>query len=70
MLERCCEDEDTVQRAALSSCLVQHVLLTVAVELPPEIPYCPPNANDVADPHAHFIYVWYRQYQLKTYETE
>ena len=38
MLERCCEDEDTVQRAALSSCLVQHVLLTVAVELPPEIP--------------------------------
>ena len=70
MLERCCEDEDTVQRAALSSCLVQHVLLTVAVELPPEIPYCPPNANDVADPHAHFIYVWYRQYQLETYETE
>ena len=52
MLERCCEDEDTVQRAALSSCLVQHVLLTMAVELPPEIPYCPPNAMDVADPHA------------------
>ena len=25
---------------------------------------------DVADPHAHFIYVWYRQYQLDTYETE
>ena len=59
-----------VQRAALSSCHVQHVLLTVAVELPPEIPYCPPNAMDVADPHAHFIYVWYRQYQLETYETE
>ena len=48
----------------------QHVLLTVAVELTHEIPYCPPNAMDVADPHAHFIYVWYRQYQLDTYETE
>ena len=35
-----------------------------------EIPHCPPNAMDVADPHAHFIYVWYRQYQLDTYETE
>ena len=67
---RCCRDEDTAQRAAPSSCLVQPVLLTVAVELPPEIPYCPPNAMDVADPHAHFIYVWYRQYQLETYETE
>ena len=48
----------------------QHVLLTVAVEFTHEIPYCPPNAMDVADPHAHFIYVWYRQYQLETYETE
>ena len=59
MLERCCENEDTAQRAALSGCLVQPVLLTVAVELPHEIPYCPPNAMDVADPPAHFIYVWY-----------
>ena len=42
----------------------QHVLLTVAVELTHEIPYCLPNAMDVADPPAHFIYVWYRQYQI------
>ena len=41
-----------VQRAALSSCHVQHVLLTVAVELPHEIPYSLPNAIDVADPPA------------------
>ena len=42
----------------------QHVLLTVAVEFTHEIPYCPPNAMDVADPPAHFTYVWYRQYQI------
>ena len=52
MLERCCENEDTAQRAALSGCLVQPVLLTVAVELPHEIPYSLPNAIDVADPPA------------------
>ena len=52
MLERCCENEDTAQRAALSSFLVQPVLLIVAVELPHEIPYSLPNAIDVADPPA------------------